>query len=192
VGTSATASTASAAIQSLSNAQLLAGSAASFSAASAILTQTAAGAHLLTGTAASSSSASAVIGAGIIVYGTVTLTDQQVTTITLTDQQVTTITLTITDEEGVAMNSFILGNVVRLNALIKDINLALTDAATITVSTKPAGGVATPVTPARLSAGTYRYDYKPAASGTYAVRVETLNPDAATEEQFYILPSQFP
>jgi hypothetical protein len=137
-----------------------------------------------------------------IIYGTVSLTDQQVTTITLSDEQVTTITLsdeqvttitlTITDEEGVSMNSFLLGNVIRLNALVRDINLALTDPATVTVSTKPTGGVATPVTPTHLSTGTYRYDYKPGTSGTYAVRVETLNPDAATEEQFYILPSQFP
>jgi hypothetical protein len=137
----------------------------------------------------------AIVGrsGALITYGTVTLTSEQVTTITLSDAQVTTITLTITDEEGVAMNSFMLGNVVRLNALVKDINLALTDAATVTVSTKPTGGVATPVTPTRLSTGAYRYDCKPAIGGTtYAVRVETLNPDAATEEQFYILPSQFP
>jgi hypothetical protein len=196
---------------SLTQTQALAGSGAIVSGGTASLTNTPSGTRALAGTGTITSGGTgnltqtqplagtgAILSGGTatlssVAFGTVILTDVAVTTITLTDAAVTTIILTITDEKGVAMNSYLIGNVVRLNALVEDINLALTDAATITVKTKlKVGGVASSVTPTHLGTGTYRYDFEPTVSGEYVVRVETLGPDAAAEGSFYVLSSQFP
>jgi hypothetical protein len=143
----------------------------------------------------------AIVGhsGAITVYGTVTLTDEQVTTITLTDEQVTTITLTdeqvttitltTTDEEGITTNSYLVGNVARLNAIIKDITGINVDAGAATISAKPPLGTFTPVAPTHDGTGTYHYDYAPTVSGVHALRIDTTSPQAAAQCQIYVIPS---
>ena len=89
------------------------------------------------------------------------------------------------------MNSYCLGTTVRLSAAVKDLAGAAVDATTTTISVKPSGGTATPLTTAHDGTGAYHADFEPSVSGTYAVRVVTVNPDSAAEGQFYVLPSQF-
>jgi hypothetical protein len=90
-------------------------------------------------------------------------------------------------------NSYCLGTQIRLSAAVKDLTGAAVDATTTTISVKPRGGTATPLTTNHDGTGAYHADFEPTAGGiTYAVRVVTLNPDSAAEGQFYVLPSQFP
>jgi hypothetical protein len=89
------------------------------------------------------------------------------------------------------MNSYTLGQQIRLFAAVKDLTGAAVDATT-TISVKPRGGTATPLTTNHDGTGAYHADFEPIVSGTYAVRVVTLNPDSAAEGSFYVLPSQFP
>jgi hypothetical protein len=125
----------------------------------------------------------------LVTLGTVALTDRAVTTIALSDTAVTTIALTITDETGAALNSYMVGTVVRLNALIKNISSALVDAGSVTVKIKPPSGTFTPVTPTHDGTGTYHYDYEPALALKHVARVEATNPDAAEEIEIWIKPS---
>jgi hypothetical protein len=90
------------------------------------------------------------------------------------------------------MNSYTLGQQIRLFAAVKDLTGVAVDAATTTISVKPRGGTATPLTTNHDGTGAYHADFEPTVSGTYAVRVVTLNPDSAAEGSFYVLPSQFP
>lgn len=94
-----------------------------------------------------------------------------------------------------------LGNVIRIGPpeapiLVTDVNGALVDPQTITVSVhRPDLSITAPMPAIRDALGTFHFDYEPPVSasmvGTHRFRIVTAHPDAAFEDNIYFNPSYF-